>query len=201
MRWDGFFADLEDQFSSEWEAERSSVDSETERLRVSRLALRERLAVLVGSRGGARHPSFDLVDGTTLAAEVTIVGADWVALDTDDSRTGTALVPIGSLVSIGMPARDLERSVRPARASGSDLSSRMTFGFVMRDLGRRRSGIAVNLVHGRSLTGTIDRAGADHLDLALHDPGAPRRTAEVLGHRAIPFPAIAWVRLDPRDRV
>ena len=72
----------------------------------------------------------------------------------------------------------------------------MTLGFALRDLMRRRVGVTLRLAGGRSLAGTIDRAGADHLDLALHEPGAPRRAEEVSGYRLVPFEAIVWVRLD-----
>jgi hypothetical protein len=72
----------------------------------------------------------------------------------------------------------------------------MTFGFVVRDLVRRRVAVSVHLTQGRMLTGTVDRAGADHLDLALHDPGSPRRAGEVTGYRIVPFSAVAWIRLD-----
>jgi hypothetical protein len=47
------------------------------------------------------------------------------------------------------------------------------------------------------LAGTIDRAAADHLDIALHEPGIPRRAGVVTGHRIVPFAAVAWIRLDP----
>lgn len=94
-----------------------------------------------------------------------------------------------------MPHSDLLRSARPAPAR-SALADRLTFGFVLRDLVRRRIGVAVHLVSGRLLTGTIDRAGSDHLDLALHDPGVPRRADAVAGHRIVPFAAVAWIRLE-----
>jgi len=54
----------------------------------------------------------------------------------------------------------------------------------------------VHLTQGRVFAGTIDRAGADHLDIALHEPGAPRRAASVTGHRIVPFAGVAWIRLD-----
>ncbi|MBN9169218.1 MAG: hypothetical protein J0J11_04735, partial [Microbacterium sp.] len=54
----------------------------------------------------------------------------------------------------------------------------------------------IHVVGGRALSGTIDRALHDHLDIALHDPGAPRRSADVTGVRVVPFGAVAWVRLD-----
>jgi hypothetical protein len=46
------------------------------------------------------------------------------------------------------------------------------------------------------LAGTIDRAGADHLDLAVHEPGTARRASEVTGHRIVLFDAVAWIRID-----
>jgi hypothetical protein len=56
--------------------------------------------------------------------------------------------------------------------------------------------VALHTADGRVLTGTIDRAGADHLDLALHEPGAPRRAGDVRGYRLVPFAAVAWIGLD-----
>ena len=94
-----------------------------------------------------------------------------------------------------MPHPDLLRSARPAPAR-SALADRLTLGFVLRDLVRRRASVAVHLASGRALTGTIDRAGADHLDLALHEPGSPRRADAVTGHRIVPFAAISWIRVD-----
>ncbi len=39
------------------------------------------------------------------------------------------------------------------------------------------------------------RAGADHLDVALHEPGAPRRAENVTGYRIVPFTGVLAVRL------
>ena len=190
---ENFFDDLEGQLASEWEAERAALDTEAERLRLSRVALRERLTMLVDRERAAAPPSFDVADGTVLAAEVTVVGADWVALD--GGRSGALVVPFASIAAIGMPHADVLRSARPAPAR-SALADRMSLGFLVRDLVRRRIAVTVHLTHGRSLAGTIDRAGADHLDIALHEPGTPRRASEVTGHRLVPFAAVAWIRLD-----
>ncbi|MBD3943283.1 hypothetical protein IF188_16445 [Microbacterium sp. NEAU-LLC] len=196
MRWDRFFDDLEDQLASEWEAERAALDTEAECLRLSRVLMSERLTLLAGRDGAAvTAASFDLVDGTTMRATVTGVGADWVALAPAEGPAGAVLAPFAGIVSMGMPHADLLRTARPAPPR-SPLTERLTFGFVLRDLVRRRAGVSVQLVTGRILTGTIDRAGADHLDLALHDPGAPRRTDAVSGYRLVPFAAIAWLRAD-----
>lgn len=196
VRWDRFFDDLEDQLASEWEAERAALDTEAERLRLSRVQLSERLTLL-SERDAATltTASFDLADGTTLRARVTGVGADWVALAPVEGPRGAVVAPFAAILAVGMPHADLLRTARVAPPR-SPLSERLTFGFVLRDLVRRRAGVAVHLVNGRLLTGTIDRAGADHLDLALHDPGAPRRADAVTGHRIVPFAAVAWVRAD-----
>ena len=193
MRWDRFFDDLEGQLASEWEAERAALDTEAERLRLSRVALRERLAMLEDRERDAAPPSFEIVDGSVLSAEVTGVGADWVALQA--ARSVAVLLPFTAITAIAMPHSDVLRSARPA-TSRSALAGRMTFGFVVRDLVRRRVAVGVHLTQGRMLTGTVDRAGADHLDLALHDPGSPRRASEVTGYRIVPFSAVAWIRLD-----
>lgn len=196
VRWDRFFNDLEDQLASEWEAERAALDTEAERLRLSRVQLAERLAQLaVRDSGAPPVATFDLADGVTLRATVTGVGADWVALAPSEGGGGAVVAPFAAIVAVGMPHADLLRTARPAPAR-SALADRLTFGFVLRDLVRRRAGVAVHLVSGRVLTGTIDRAGADHLDLALHEPGAPRRADAVSGYRLVPFAAVAWIRAD-----
>lgn len=195
MRWDRFFDDLEDQLASEWEAERAALDTEAERLRLSRVTLRERLVQVCGDTGAAPPVSIDFADGSAARATVTAVGADWVAVVPLEGRPGAVLAPFASVVSIGMPHPDLLRSARPA-PSRAGLSDRLTFGYVVRDLVRRRAGVAVHLVSGRALSGTIDRAGSDHLDLALHEPGAPRRASAVSGHRIVPFTAVAWIAVE-----
>lgn len=192
VRWERFFDDLEDQLASEWEAERAALDTEAERLRLSRVTLRERLEALVG--GGEVALVFS--DGQTIGGRVSGVGADWMALEPSGVRTGAVIAPLASIAELGMPHADVLRSARPPASARSPLADRMTFGYVLRDLVRRRSAVAVTLVTGRVLTGTIDRAGVDHLDLALHEPGSPRRAAAVTGYRVVAFSAVVRVRIE-----
>lgn len=194
MRWDRFFEDLEGQLDSEWEAERAALDTEAERLRVARVTLRERLVAVTAEAA----VSIDLWDATVLVGRVAGVGADWVAVDVASRRSGAVIVPLSAVSMITAAGADLVRSARDATA-GSPLAQRMGFGFVLRDLARRRVPVTVQLsgpAGGRALSGTIDRAGADHLDLAVHDAGAPRRAADVHGYRVIPFAGVSFVRLD-----
>jgi hypothetical protein len=200
VRWDRFFEDLQDQFDAEWEAERAVLDTEAERLRLSRVALRERLVEL-GRPADADAPvlAWELLGEVSVSARVNVVGADWVGVETSADRSG--VIPLASIGTIGLGHADLLRSARPRVAERATLTERMTLGFVLRDLVRRRTPVTVTTNAGRSLAGTIDRAGADHLDLALHDAGSPRRAAAVQGHRLVPFGAVAWVRVDSLERL
>lgn len=188
MRWQRFFEDLELQLDSEWEAERAALDTEAERLRLSRLGLRERLVGLIGDDLALEVRAPEPVRG-----RLTGVGVDWASLDVGDRR-GAAIVPIPAVVAIVAAEPDLLRSARPAGAR-TGLSDRMGLGFVLRDLARRRIGVRLVCDAGRSWSGTIDRAGADHLDLAVHEVGEPRRAAAVTGHRLVAFSAIHVVQL------
>lgn len=198
MRWDRFFDDLEDQVASEWEAERAALDTEAERLRLSTLTLAARLRALAPLSPDAEGAEVT-VDAAAdrLRGTVTAAGSDWLALDLADTPAATvaALVPFAAVRGLALSHAALLATARPSERPAG-LRERMSFGFVLRDLVRRRLALAVHLVDGAVLSGTIDRAGADHLDLALHDPGSPRRAASVSGFRLIPFDAVAWVRLE-----
>lgn len=191
MEWDRLFEDLEDQIASGWEAERAALDAETERLRIARLDLRTRLGVLVDEGGAVAAV---LTDSTRVRGRLRAVGADWAAVQPQDAP-GLVLLPAhavelwaldhGALLSSGATAEPL-----------SPLRERMTFGFVVRDLARRRSGVTLRTRSGTVLAGTIDRAGSDHLDLALHDAGSPRRARAVTGFRIVPFASVLSIGTD-----
>lgn len=199
MRWDRFFEDLEDQLDSEWEAERLALDTEAERLRLSHVTLRERLALLA-AQDAAAEPAFELRDGAAAAGRFAAVGADWAAIEPAGARAGVLIVPLGAVRSIGLAHSDLLRTARPpAPGRRVSLADRMGFGFVLRDAARRRASVTLRLDGGRTLAGTIDRAGADHLDIALHEPGSARRSSAVTGFRLVSFSAVVWVRLEDAD--
>ena len=188
VRWDRFFEDLEDQLDSEWEAERAALDTEAERLRVARMTLHERLLALSVEAG---EVLVELAGHGPVRGCVVAVGPDWLAVDAAGGH-GAVLIPSVAVDSLGSAHDAILRSARGARPR--PLQERMTFGFVLRDLVRRRVPVHVDLRSGGTLPGTIDRAASDHLDLALHEAGVPRRSDLVLGHRIVPFTAIAGVR-------
>ena len=76
--------------------------------------------------------------------------------------------------------------------SSARLAERIGISFVLRDLCRRRTPVHLATDDGR-VHGTIDRVARDHLDLALHEPGTPRRDREVRGIRIVPLERIVLV--------
>lgn len=191
MHWDRLFEDLEDQLASGWEAERAALDAEAERLRIARLELRVRLADLVAD---APVLSATLLDGTPVRGRLRATGADWAALDPADAP-GLALIPLDAVAHWGLDHGSVLASSGAGGSSPglSPLRERMTLGFVLRDLARRRAAVTLRVRPGTLLTGTIDRAGVDHLDLALHEAGEPRREHAVRGFRLVPFAALLLV--------
>jgi len=202
MQWDRLFEDLESQLSSEWEAERAVLDAESERLRISRLDLRDRLRVLCGAHAAA---TLDLPGRQRVRVVLRALGADWLAADPSagDGAAATRalrLFPLPALEGIGTDHGMILSSLDVDGERVPPLRERMTLGFVLRDLARRRVPVRIATTGGDDLHGTIDRAGADHLDLAMHDAGEARRASSVHGFRILPFSALAWVQT-PGDQM
>lgn len=197
MHWDRLFEDLEGQLASEWEGERAALDAESERLRISRLDLRSRLRVLCTMHALA---TVDLPGGRRVRSRFHALGADWVAAAVIEAegvsapRT-TRILPLSAVRGVttdhGLLLASLDEAVTPS----ADLRERMTLGFVLRDLARRRVAVRIAGLDGPDLHGTIDRAGSDHLDLALHDPGEARLAGAVHGFRIVPFAALVSVQV------
>ncbi|ALX66713.1 hypothetical protein [Microbacterium sp. XT11] len=196
MHWDRLFEDLEGQLASEWEAEKAALDAESERLRISRLELRDRLRVLCSAHAAT---TVDLPGGRRMRVALRALGADWVAVEPlDGDGPGIArtvrIVPLDAVRGLstdhGMVLASLEDQGEQERS----LRERMALGFVLRDLARRRVPVRLSTIDGGDLYGTIDRAGADHLDVALHDAGDVRRASSVRGFSIVPFSALAWVQ-------
>jgi hypothetical protein len=197
MHWDRLFDDLEGQLASEWESERAALAAESERLRISRLELRRRLRMLCG---GESRATLHLPRGHHEPVRMHALGADWVgATSTPAEGTRAAramiIVPLAALRGLTLDHGLLLASLEDAQENERQLRERMTLGFILRDLARRRMPVRVQTVDGEDLHGTIDRAGSDHLDLAQHDAGAARLAGAVHEFRIVPFDAISWVRV------
>lgn len=195
MRFDLLFDDLESQLETQLAAGEAVQRAEEERLRAARTGLRERLAALAGAgTGGIR---LHLADGSAVELSLATVGRDWLAAELPSG--GECVIPLGAIASAGLTAAQLrlsrERMPEPRAPQGA-LTAKIGIGVVLRDLARRRVAVDVLTRSGPlPLHGTIDRVGADHLDLAVHDRGAARRESSVLEHRVIALAALTQLRL------
>jgi hypothetical protein len=179
VRWARLFADLDAQVEAGERADRAAESAELRRLEFSRVALSERLTAAVGAVLTL------VVDGVEpLSGELTQVGADWVLVESGASvETLVALAAV--LSATGLPATS---------GAGDELDQRLGLGVVLRRLARDRLAVTVHTRGGVAFTGTIDRVGADFLDLAEHGADQARRAQHVQRVRAVPFTAIALVR-------
>jgi len=203
MRWDNLFDDLESQLESGISAEESDVQAEEERLRLGRLRLRDRLLALHRASAAAADYAVrvELVSGDAVNLRPAAFGRDWMSGEILGDQAGRVarhpqfVLPLASIGVLHLAREQVRRSLEPAPAPATPaLSDRLGLPFVLRDLCRRRTGLEILLPTGGA-TGTIDRVGHDHFDLALHDAGSPRRESMVTGMRIVPFSQLLMVRL------
>ncbi|MCI1017660.1 hypothetical protein HWD99_03380 [Microbacterium sp. C5A9] len=194
MHWDRLFENLEGQLAAEWESERAALDAESERLRISRLELRSRLRILCA----AAAPATVDLPGHRLRLRLQSLGADWVAATMTDGEASSSravrIIPLHAILGVSTDHGLLLSSLDENEPLMPSLRERMTLGFLLRDFARRRVPVRIIGIDGADLHGTVDRAGADHLDLALHDPGTARLAGAVQSFRLIPFAAVASVQ-------
>ena len=193
MRWDNLFDDLEGQLEQELSAEELDLKAEEERLRLGRLGIRDRL---IAAKGEPLR--LVLTSGEPLTVRSPNFGKDWLSADiVDDSRRDSqCIVPLAAIAAVVFTRTQLERSLAPVppAVSGASLPARLSLSFVLRDLCRRRAALELRTPLG-AFYGTIDRVGRDHLDLAVHEAGEPRRDAVVSQSRLVPLEQIVLVRV------
>lgn len=172
MRWERLFEDLEAQLTEvEVDELRAEVADRT-RLETARVRLADRLRAALGWPLVARVLGAEPVRG-----QIGAVGADWVLVT---EETGVeAVVPLAALTHVtGLGSR------AEVSRDGNRVAGRLRLGYVLRAISRDRSEVAVTLVDGGMLRGTIDRVGADHADIA-EAPGGDSRWTVTFGGIAI----------------
>ena len=193
MRWDLLFADLESQLDREQREEERVLALESERLRLARRGLRDRLMAMAAAAADGAGVRVELAGGRTVHLRPAAFGRDWIS-----GRIGAAgapvqvVVPISAIAAVSAARRQVDESLAPAPVPSSRVAERIGLAFVLRDLSRRRVAVEVESLDGRH-HGTIDRVGLDHLDLALHEPGTPRRERDVRGYRLVPFDRVVAI--------
>lgn len=179
MRWEGLFADLEGRLAAEGRRELDDEVAERTRRERALVTLADRLAASVGAPVRLR-----LNGGTAVSGILLDLGSEWLLVRVDVSGR-EVVVPLVALRTV----TDLGHRVGAGRSA-----RRFTLGFALRALSRDRATVAVHVAGGvGTVVGTIDAVGADHLDLAQHPEGLPRRRENVTAVTTIPFSALVAV--------
>ena len=197
VRWDNLFDDLEGQLENELTAEDAELRAEEERLRLGRLGLRQRLAGVRDGPTGSRVLQVVLVGAQTITLRPTVFGRDWLAADLLEAGAGTpqCILPFGAIAAVVLHTDQVVPSLAEVVDEPARMVDRIGLPFVLRDLCRRRKSLQIQTGVGQ-VTGTIDRVGRDHIDVAVHAAGTLRRASEVQQLRIVPIPQIQLVRLD-----
>jgi hypothetical protein len=181
VRWHRLFADL----SAQWD----EVEAAAERAESASRARAEFGGVLLADRlrGAEGTPVVLRCRGAgQVAGVVTGVGPDWVLLAGE--RDAEVLVAGAAVLAVTGLGR-----VATAEVDGA-VRSRLDLRRAVRGLARDRSPVRVVLVDGASVTGTVDRVGADFCEIAAHPLDEPRRGPAVRGVTAVALAALAVVR-------
>lgn len=181
MRWQGLFDDLEAQLEAAQAAELAGELAERARRESALLRWSDRLRAAEGADLAVTLPGAGVLRGRLLEA-----GTDWLLLAEHGRRE--VLVPSTAVLGVtGLGPRS-------AVPDESPVTRRLDLRWALRGLARSRTAVTLGLVDGSLVTGTLDRVGADHLDLAEHAPGEVRRAGAVRQVRLVPLPALALVR-------
>lgn len=179
-RWDALFEDLEAEAAAQEAADLRAEVTERTRRELGSLRLIDRLR---GAGGRTLH--VDLRSGEVVTGLLADVGADWLLIR---DGAGAALVALAQVISL--------RGLGPESATpGSEgrVGAALDLRHPLRRLCRSRVAVLMTTAGGATVAGTIDRVGADFVDVAQHPPDVPRR-ADMRQIRTIPVAAIALVR-------
>lgn len=191
MRWEQLFSDLEARYDELADAEVMAELADRQRVAAGGIGMVQRIAGAVGRPVRLRTTAGIAVSGT-----LAHVGPDWLLVQEGPGREvmvalrSTTIVE-GLAATTGTPMRGVEL--------------RLDLRQALRGLARDRAPISLFVVGGvgeptslhTEITGTIDRLGADFLEMALHAPWEPRRSASVRSIVLVPLPAVVLVRAVP----
>ncbi len=198
MRWDRLFADLEARFDELGDADAAAEQADRDRVAAGAVTWLQRL-------GGAvdRPVRLRLATGAVVSGTLRRIGPD-VAL-IDDGLAGEFVVPLRAVVAV----EGLTSSTGQAL---SGVAARLDLRLLLRGIARDRSAVALTTAGAAAgsgtdgapsaaaqaeITGTIDRVGADFLELAVHAAWEPRRATGVRSVVLVPLVAVVLIRAVP----
>jgi hypothetical protein len=180
VRWDALFTDLEARAHDEHAAELAAEVADRTRVETASLHLVDRLRPTQG------HELVVSAAGATVRGVLRSVGPDWILIEAAPSRQ--AVVRLAAVLGLaGVGARS-----SPPDSEGR-VVARLALASALRAVARDRAPVTITLIDGSSLTGTLDRIGADFAELAEHPIGEPRRVGTVTAVRLVPFRALGVV--------
>lgn len=191
MRWEQLFNDLDARFDDLADAEMMSELADRQRVAAGTISMVERIGGAVGRQVRVRT-----IAGITVTGTLLKIGPDWLLLQEGPGREALLSLSATTIVE------GLSGATGPA-VKGVQL--RLDLRHALRGLARDRSPVALVVCGGvgeptslsTEITGTIDRLGADFLELALHAPWEPRRAASVRSVVLVPVAAVVLVRALP----
>jgi hypothetical protein len=182
MRWQQLFADLQAQFEAEEAAGERAESASRARAELGAVGIADRL------RGALGLPlALGCGRAGTVTGVLVDVGPDWLLVEDDGARA--CLVALSAVRSVA----GLGRRTAAAEPAGP-VRGHLDLRRALRGLARDRSAVQVVLDDGTVLSGTLDRVGADYVELAEHPTDIPRRAEAVQGVRAVVIGGIAAVR-------
>jgi hypothetical protein len=181
-RWERLFADLDGTVAAAERAELAAEIADRTRGQEAQLRLADRLRAAVG-----HSVSLILPAEVSITGAVREVGPDWALVAESPARE--ALVPLAAV----RVARGL--GVLSATPGGEGrVAARLDLRYALRRLARDRAPLAVTVLDGGVLIGTVDRVGADFLELAEHGAGDRRRAGAVRRVGTVPLAALVLAR-------
>jgi hypothetical protein len=182
MRLDALFEDLESQFAALQDGDLYGEVAERIRAEVGKITLLDRLRGAVGT-----VVRVELTHAEPVQGELVRVGKDCLLLEAE--RFEEWLIPVEALTSV----HGLGPWAEPAEGA---IAAKLGLAHLLRGIARDRSPVTLFCAgpHAHPITGTIDRVGADFIEIAEHPLDAPRRRTEVYNTRLVPTQALSALR-------
>lgn len=182
MRLDSLFEDLESQFDALRDGELYGEVADRIRAEVGKLTVLDRLRGAVGTEVRVELGRTGPVRGL-----LSRVGKDCLLLEAE--RAEEWLIPVAALTAV-------HRLGPWAEPAGGAVAAKLGLAHLLRGIARDRSPVSILAAgtEAHPVTGTVDRVGADFLELAEHPLDSPRRRGEIYNVRLVPLAALVAVR-------